>query len=340
MKNIEPAVMTLSLDLGNAGGIASGAFQQYNFDLSHIASLVNRRFYRQGLNWGVAGIKVISSGATPGVAPKGRLICKKLPNTWVFANAWRKGFAMWSRMNKEALEESESIRPRFLDFKVFADQAHHVSGSDANVLPLNYDAGEWTMSQYVIPDTSVPGTSNTFQVIGVGANYQGAGAEGFEAVSLIEGYAASRALPEQKDPNVPDDSSRVEGPTPQNYFAALFNEGTDQSDDIIEDLITQNNTAPYPFENGPIVNGGGFTYGDTMYPNGENQNPDLQIHDVEIISGTTIGGTTRLKGGNFPCGLMRLLAQNDGEEDLFLTVQIDLIPGPHRGYLAESMMEM
>ena len=66
------------------------------------------------------------------------------------------------------------------------------------------------------------------------------------------------------------------------------------------------NEVENPFENGPIVNGGGFTYGDTMYPNGENQNPDLQVHDVEIISGTTIGGTTRLKGGNFPCGLMRL----------------------------------
>lgn len=74
-----------------------------------------------------------------------------------------------------------------------------------------------------------------------------------------------------------------------------------------------------------------------MYPNGANQSPYLQTHDYEFVTGTTIGGTTRLKGGNFPCGLIRIDAQCDID---LIQLQIDLVPGNHRGYLAEPMTEM
>ena len=56
-------------------------------------------------------------------------------------------------------------------------------------------------------------------------------------------------------------------------------------------------SAPYPFENDGVNL-------DTMYPGGANQLVGLQIHSIENVTGTTIGGTTRIKGGNFPCGLM------------------------------------
>ena len=52
-------------------------------DLSQVASLVNRRFYRQGLNWAVGGFKFLTS---PGF--EGQLLISKLPNTWVMSNAW------------------------------------------------------------------------------------------------------------------------------------------------------------------------------------------------------------------------------------------------------------
>ena len=113
----------------------------------------------------------------------------------------------------------------------------------------------------------------------------------------------------------------------------MFNEGTDQTADVIDDLITENNLAPYPFENDG-------THLDTMYPGGANQGVGLQIHDLEFITGTTIGGTTRLKGGNFPCGLVRFDFTNDTEDENILTLQVDLIPGNHRGYLCEPMTEM
>ena len=55
-KKIEPAVTTLSFAIGTG---TSGNESSY-IDLSQCASLVNRRFYRQGINWAVAGIKILT----------------------------------------------------------------------------------------------------------------------------------------------------------------------------------------------------------------------------------------------------------------------------------------
>ena len=116
-------------------------------------------------------------------------------------------------------------------------------------------------------------------------------------------------------------------------MSALFNEGTQQDDRVLEDMITENNIAPYPFENDGVSL-------DTMYPGGANQLAALQTHDTEFISGTTIAGTTRMKGGMFPCGLVRVVAQKETTGGSSLFLQLDLVPGHHRGYLCEPMTEM
>ena len=112
----------------------------------------------------------------------------------------------------------------------------------------------------------------------------------------------------------------------------MFNEGTDQDTEVLADMLVQNNKAPYPFENDGVN-------ADTMYPGGANQLPGLQIHDLENVTSTTIGGTTRFKGGNFPCGLIKFSATNWSQVSV-VTLLIDLIPGQHRGYLCEPMTEM
>ena len=128
---IEPSVMTLTFSTPVA---QPGVRSQSWIDLSQVASLVNRRFYRQGINWSVAGFKVSS-------LQTGAVNILKLPNTWVLSNAWEKSMRVWQRMNRDALEETESIRPKFLDFKVFADADHHASGAAANLLPIAIGAG-------------------------------------------------------------------------------------------------------------------------------------------------------------------------------------------------------
>lgn len=331
MMKIEPAVMTLVFTIPNSLPI-------HYIDLSQCASIANRRFYRQGLNWAVGGFKFSTATGVTGSVDIG-----KLPTTWVLGNSWEKGFRAWQRMNREALEEVPSVRPRFLDFKVFADALHHSQGSAVNLLPNNANAvdavpGEWTYSSVVTPVTSggasVPGQVSEFEIIATGANYPGPGASFLDAVSLIEGYANSRGLPNILDPNTPGDADDIGGFTPQNWLSGMFNEGTDQDSVVIDDMTTENNVAPYPFENDGV-------HVDTMYPGGANQMPGLQFHDFELITSTTVGGTTRLKGGEFPCGLVKVTKSLIGEDpEGFTHLFVDLVPGPHRGYLCESMTEL
>jgi hypothetical protein len=328
---IEPSVQTMTVTMPV---VAPGSTGTYYCDLSQIASLANRRFYRQGINWALSGIKIRSAAGALGVVS-----VSKLPNTWVMSNAWEKGMRSWSKMNRNALEESPSVRPKFLDFKIYADATHHNAGYASNLLPIDLNgapatAGEWEPSKFVVPKTDGTSGVNNFEVVAVGASFPGGSpATGLNAVSLIEGYAASRGLPNVTDPNTPDDASDANGPTPENWMAALFNEGTTQDDNVLTDMITENNLAPYPFENDGV-------HTDTMYPGGANQLATLQPHDIENITGTTIGGTTRLKGGNFPCGLMRFDFLNQAGEPQGLNIQLEFVPGNHRGYLCEPMTEM
>ena len=254
---IQPAAMTLTFNYDVA--VTPNAF----IDLSQVASLVNRRFYRQGINWAVAGFKVLTTGT-------GQIQISKLPNTWVMSNSWEKSFRAWTKMNNEAMQEAESVRPKFLDFKVYANADHHQLGYAANLLPASsglgaFTPGEWESAKVFVPEpyNTVPSagtdTMNTLELIATGASYPGASAAtGLDAVSLIEGYAASRALPNLLDPNTPADADDTAGSTPENWLSAIFNEGTTQTADVIDELTTENNLAPYPFEGSPGIV-------DTMY---------------------------------------------------------------------------
>jgi hypothetical protein len=314
--------------------------ESYFIDLSQCASILNRRFYRQGLNWAVSGFKFLTSqGAT------GQISVSKLPNTWVMSNAWEKGFRSWMQMNKDALEEAPSVKPKFLDFKIYMNEDHYSNGFGKNLLPISSATlasavqvatpGEWESSKLRIPvGVAAPGDTTEREIMAVGPNFGVAG--NVAVVSLIDGYAASRGLPNIQDPNTPGDADDATGLYPDNWMSALQSDGTEQEAAVLTDLTSENNTAPYPFENGPNQAGG--TFADTMYPGGANQLSTLQIHDSEFLTSTTVGGTTHLKGGNFPCGLVCLnLGAYDGTT---LYMQVDLVPGNHRGYLAEPMTEM
>jgi len=65
------------------------------------------------------------------------------------------------------------------------------------------------------------------------------------------------------------------------------------------------------------------------------------VHDQGKITPSTVGGTTRLKGGVFPCGLVRFKFVNpDLEASMALVLLVELVPGPNRGYLTQSMTDM
>ncbi len=329
-KKIQPAVKTILL---NAPAGAS-----HTCDLSQCASLLNRRFYRQGLNWAVAGFTFITAPTTTGT-----ISVAKVPDSYVSSNSWEKGFRVWQRMNNEALSESESVSSKFTDFKVYMDNVHHTAGVGNNLTPLMgspataLTLGTWDMSVYAVQDsTSAIGGTDEREIVWTGRNYPGAGASGLNAVSLIEGYASSRALPDIQDPNTPDDADSASGSTPQNWQAALFNESTEQTSDVLDLLTTQNDQAPYPFENDGV-------HTDTQYPGGANQpagaGSKLELHDVVGISATTIGNTTRMNGGNFQGGLVRF-DLSDLSDTANVAIIVHLVAGPHRGYMCQPMQDV
>ncbi len=326
-KKLQPAVKTMRFFLTRDS-------IEY-IDLSQCASLLNRRFYRQGLNWAVAGFTVFTSATA-----SGSILIGKIPDTWVASNAWEKGFRNWNRLNYEALDESPSVKAKFTDYKVFMDSEHHTAGVDANLIPVDsagnpYITGEWEMSKQVVPKTDGTDGVNNFEIIWTGANYPGGGASGLNAVSLIEGYAASRGLPDVRDPNVPVDAADADGATPENWMSATFNEGTTQDDRVISDVAFENNEAPYPFENGTNPAGGTFT--DTQYPGGANQAPGIQVHDAVLVTPTTVGGMTQVPGSNFQGGLIKVSNTiTEGQVTLF----VHLVPGQHRGYMCQKMQDV
>ncbi len=351
-KKLQPVPLTMTFDLGTLDPSPSAEINTTRtifIDLSQCASLVSRKFFRQGLVWATNGMKLTTvatdvSGNPVVANPAGRLIVRKLPRTWTMSNAWHKGFAAWDEMQKKALNDSESIKPKFNDFKIFMDETHHSSGVGLNYLPISFGtggptteiatAGTWDMSNMIIPDDTVVGNTRDREIIAVGANYPGAGASGLNAVSLIEGYAASRGLPDIADPNVPADAGDAEGVIPENWIGALDNEGIDQDAEVLQDMITENTKAPYPFENDG-------THTDTMYPGGANQLTGTQISTYEYITGSTIGGNTHISPDTFPCGLIRIDLLNYDQANYQKNIlQIKLVPGTHRGYMCQPMQEM
>ncbi len=326
-KKIQPAVKTMAFNMP--------IFANNYIDLSQCASILNRRFYRQGLNWAVAGFTFFTGGT-------GTIQVSKVPDTWVASNAWEKGFRHWLEMNNEALEGTESIKPKFMDFKVYMDSLHHQAGSGSNLLPVDASgvvagAGTWDYSEYTIPTSGTTGAATDFEVIWTGASYPGAApGSGLDAVSLIEGYASSRGLPEIRDPNAPADAADV-GPTatPENWIGALENEGTEQDKDVLTNLLADNNQAPYPYENdGTAV--------DTQYPGGANQLPGLEVHDSLLVTSTTVGGKTSSHGGSFQGGLIRIDTNISApiSETSGVSCLIHLVAGPHRGYMCQPMQDV
>lgn len=339
---IQPSPLKLWFLMPSWDGTSTQSAQHY-VDISQSASLVSRRFLRQGLNWAVSGVTVhIPTLATGNTwHPANRSISvNSLHNTWVQAQSWRKSFDAWMRMNREALEETESVKGKFLDFKIYADANHHNKGFVGNLLPAHYTAGEWIPSTVHVPrGQAAPGETLEREFIALGASYPGTSpTTGFNAVSLIQGYSASRGLPLISDPNTPSDITDADGNFPENWMTAMRNDGIDQSSEVIEDIVAYDQP-PYPFENDGVST-------QTMYPGGETQNPFMYPVDTIEFTSNNLSGRVKLSGSNYPCGLMRIdnllraVGPDGATVQEYMIVELNLIPGEHKGYLAQPMSEM
>lgn len=296
---MDPAVMRMSFDIES---------DVKYLDLSQCASILNRRFYKQGIQWAIARITFVD---TTGLA-NGTVNVQKIPTTWVAANSWKKSEAAWDRMNQHAMEFADGVKPRYYDYKIHMDQSHVASGFAQNLLPVGInqiDAGEWLASEFVIPDEGA-NTVQSFKVHMMGAdNVNGKG--------LVQGYQLSRALPFNSDPVTFSTLS-------ENWISQVFNQGTLQTSEVLDDLEDTNDAPPY------------------TYPNyiGSSAFPQNEIVDEVVFRNTAErpapGSRLSIGGFTAPCGLIRI----DHLAVATLRMYVDLVPGSHRGYLCEKMGDM
>ena len=89
----------------------------------------------------------------------------------------------------------------------------------------------------------------------------------------------------------------------------------------MDNATDRNDNLPYPQVN---------------YPGGDTQAPGLQLHSAHAVSSTTISNRFTIPGCTVPCGLIKFTNDTGVNAQL----QVHLMPGNHRGYLAEPMQDM
>ena len=129
-KKMEPAVTTMSFATAT---VAPNSTQSFFIDLSQCASILNRRFYRQGLNWAVSGFKLTTQ------ATQGAVTIRKASDTWVTSGAWEKTMRHWLKQQNEAIDDAgaESAVARYRDYKIHLDDEHVTATFANNLLPID-----------------------------------------------------------------------------------------------------------------------------------------------------------------------------------------------------------
>lgn len=291
-------------------------------DLSQCASIVNRRFYRQGMNWVVSNIEIITDGNC-------HLTISKLPDSWILANAWNKSFELHQDSLDQVLDiDGRDILGKYADFKIHMDSGHEINGFANNLTPGGYPIAhasgsyDWDPSEYEVPNDPVPGTTTSYHLHAIGPSTA-------TSKGMIAGYAASRSRPQPRDPNVVDVVS------PEGWMRELFDVG-DNLEEIREDIEDNNVSPPY------LVGAAGSQL--EFYPGGILSAPILQDFVQDLLITRTETSLAFDSSGPFmaPCGLL-LLQTGLGVEPnplSFISVFITLAPGPVKGLMAQKMQEM
>ncbi len=319
-KKRQPAVLQMNFILP--------AGESY-IDLALAASIVNRRGYKQqDMTWGVAQFELFAGANSSGVVE-----VQKLPETWVYENAYKKTKALWTKMNDQVLDQEEGIQGTYSDFKIAmdADQVSATIQDNGNptgtiLTPVQVVAGanqwtlanfqgagpaplaDWNYSQVTIPNDPAGGTTTSYYLHAVGPDTVG-------SKGLIAGYAQSRARPTSPDPNVP---------TVGGWMTELFDDG-EQLDDLRDIIQDDNDRVPYA--------NGGLASSLNWYPGGTQEQPELQTHSFCNFTTTTVSKKNVIMGGLFQNGLMKF---NNFSGDV-VSLVLHLMPGSHRGYFCEEM---
>lgn len=287
-------------------------------DLAQALSMVNRRAYRQGLYYYVS--KVSFSNNTEAYCQ-----VNTLPDNWMTKNAWKRGYRLWNRMNREAAA-GDNIYPKYHDFKVSmvqgANPAPPIHGQIGATTA--YLADDWVMSEFVTQDPYLHGgaasdtpveahNADAFQAHMLGAHTGSSGA--WTSIGLIESLQdVSALLPSVGEPTLLGDADT-------DPLAALF-DAADTTDDIRLNLDEDNDEPPY---NNDLFVGRLTTE---------------TVPRAIIRTSAGAGAISHAPGFAVPLGLLQVNVTDFGAGTSVDTVEviIEMLPGTYNGVYAERVI--
>lgn len=315
-KAFTPANRMLRYQITNSG--TPGVETSHYIDLAKDLSAINRRLYRQGKVYQVANISITSRNTADGLVS-----FSTVGDTWVSRAAWKRGFEMYNKMNKQVLDMpgSSKRKGRYHDFKVYLSDDHRTSAN----LPRPRDngnnqagSGEWIYSDFQTPD-GTPDVDD-FKVHMLGGHNGPAGAR--NSVGLILSYGESRPSIQIQDPLMDEGGS-------DDPLLNLFDAGT-HVDEVAADLENDNDSAPYKV----ALSSNPDNVGE-FYPGSSDNLPKPMVQRLAGIGqqGGSSAPTVMLPGFTAICGLIELEVQSNIASDQF-DVIIELAPGNYKGVAA------
>lgn len=303
--SIEPAQRVLSYVLTpSSGGVV------VDIDLAKDLSAVNRRLYRQGMQYYVSHISL--ARADTGIS---MMQIMTAGDTWIVHNAWKKGKALWLKQQRDAAKAIGISLGTWADFKVTLDD-----NDTAAINTIAGDAGtiepdEWAYSELVYEDDGDE-FSPTMHLLGTSTLASGVG--------LVQEYAISRNQLTNPSPVTPAEAS-------DSIYAKMLMATDEFSDILIDDIEGHNDSPPYDHSE--------YVGGDTV--------ADAPFFQDFVVSNFQ-GGTSRSNGFTAECGLIRLILASAvntdpanpevlANSDVAQIVQVHLAPGPYKGVMASKM---
>lgn len=298
-------------------------------DLMRDISAINRRGYNQGQIVQISHIELRQEGITTSSDLGVNVTVKRLPLTWVAAQAYMKAREAWLHQQKlvgsdygHSAGGQTRIRPKYEDFKVYMDRGHR-AGTTLPTLDGAGNAvvqGEWDYSKLVYADQAVdPEVVREPYLHMIGDDVSNTD------VGIINAYEDSRATVSPTMPNVPAAAS-------SNIYA-LLSSGQDDgaAQEVITNMEDDNDNPPYSLAHYP---GGPVNYPtnvDSAYLATSTSNPIVR-------SGSMIA----------MCGLLRIFSQGkkvDGSGNVVdaqipATMLVHLVQGPKKGLLTMNVGDL
>ena len=314
-KSAQPAVRHLRFLINNSG--TPDTETSHFVDIAQALSVVNRRMYRQGMNYTIKKISVTSRDTTNGL-----ISVSAAPTSWMVHAAWKQSFKLWNQMRQGHGGAPGSGLPQgvtpatWADYKVYLSNDHRTSGTLVPVDNGNNAAvttnAEWQHARFISPDGTTSADEFTAHLLGDDVGVVGA----YTSVGIVQGYEESRRTVQQDET-----SSEI---NTDSWMINLFDDGT-TLDEIAQDLKEDGDFPPYQYN---------------QYSGGATNMPKPLVQQIKALvpNGAGPSTTSSIVLGEIvaPCGLLEIEVQSGVASDIF-DVLIEVAPGTSKGVKASPM---